>query len=81
MSFNFDGILYTNPHAIKYMLYALTQNAHLGNSNSLLLHDLVHGHAIEIAHLVKLINAHNTPVRKHHRTGFKTTVACKCMVS
>ena len=49
---------------------------YLCDGDSLLLHDLVHGDAIKITHLVKLINAHNPAIREHHRTSLKTTVPC-----
>jgi hypothetical protein len=51
-------------------------DARLGNGDCLLLHDFVNGHTVHIVHLVELINTYNTPISKHHRTGFQMSLTC-----
>mmetsp|Transcript_6 Transcript_6/g.8 ORF Transcript_6/g.8 Transcript_6/m.8 type:complete len:230 (+) Transcript_6:715-1404(+) len=42
-------------------------DASLGDGDGLLLHDLMDGHPVDVAHLVELVDAHHPSVRQHHR--------------
>ncbi len=47
----------------------------LGDGDSLLLHNLVQGDTIKVAHFIKLINADNAAISKHHGSGLQTALA------
>ena len=49
---------------------------YLGNSDGLLLHDLVNGHSVRLAHLVELINADSAAVSQHHCACLQSSVPC-----
>ena len=46
-------------------------NSGLGNTDSLLFHSLVNGHSVIGLHFVKLINADNAAISKHHGAAFQ----------
>lgn len=48
---------------------------YLGDGDSLLFHDFVDGHAVEVAHLVKLVDADDATVGQHHGTGLEPLLA------
>lgn len=48
----------------------------LGNGDSLLLHDLMDCHSINVVHFIELIDADYTPISKNHGTSLKSLLAC-----
>lgn len=49
----------------------------LGNGDGLLLHDFVDGDTIDLGHLVKLVDAHDSAISEDHGSSFETTLACE----
>ena len=51
-------------------------DAGLGDGDATLLHHLVDGRAVNVGHLVKLINADDSAVSQHHGSRLKASVTC-----
>ena len=55
-------------------------DAGLRDGDRLLLHDFVDGDAIDLRHLVELVDADDSAVGENHGAGFKTAFACELLV-
>lgn len=49
-------------------------NTGLGDGDGLLLHDFVDRHAIDVGHLVELVDAHDSSIGEDHGTGFESAL-------